>query len=78
MLSPSKISLFPGSIQGEEEYDELRGGGDRRLVFRDRAGEQGVWAESGCCRGGVKPVIFVVDITLVVVLEVVIMSSLFS
>jgi hypothetical protein len=75
VLSSSRTSLFPGSIQGEEEYDELRGGGDRRLVFRDRSGH---WVGEDCCMGGANPVIFVVDITLVVVLEDVSMSSLFT
>lgn len=57
--SSSKVSLFPGRIQGDEEYDELRGGGDKCLDLQDRAGEQGFIETGGCMSVGEKPVIFV-------------------
>lgn len=55
---------MPGNIQGDEEYEELRGGGDRRLVFSDRTGEHGC-VELGVI--GVNPFILVVDVILVTV-----------
>jgi len=78
VLSSSRTSFFPGRIQGEEEYDELRGGGDRWLVFRGLTTEHGICVGSSCCIGGANPVIFVVDMTLVAVHGGVGVSSTFT